>query len=98
MNEDEHNYSTSAKQQKLTDTMSQDSDQQHLLEEPIQPHFNLKYRFNAIPIPSVSVADHSNLASTPAIFRLTIDCFDEIFDYFNLQDLCLKGHEILPNY
>lgn len=39
----------------------------------------------------MAVAGPSNLNSTPAIFNLTIDCFDEIFDYLSLQDLSSFG-------
>lgn len=39
----------------------------------------------------MAVAGPLNLGSTYAIFKLTIDCFDEIFDYLSLQDLSSFG-------
>lgn len=66
--------------------------------------------FSKIPFKrAIDGAKHENRidvnnASTSSIFTLTVDCFDEIFDYLTLEDLCSfgqtcrKSQQIAGNY
>lgn len=82
-NEDEHNTSTESKQLKLSDEMTHDLN-----------HSNLAKQHNLLGSPvqnPTAVAGPSNIDSMPAIFKLTIDCFDDLFDYMSLKDLSYIG-------
>ncbi|XP_031621929.1 uncharacterized protein LOC116339978 [Contarinia nasturtii] len=52
----------------------------------------------------IAVADPSNVESPPKIFNLTVDCFDEIFEYLNMEDLhsfgqtCKRMNKVAGEY
>lgn len=88
-NGEERNASTASNQLKLPGEMTHDLNhsnfvkQHDLLESSIQ-------NANFIENPT-AIAGPSNIDSTPAIFKLTIDCFDDLFDYLSLKDLSSIG-------
>lgn len=52
----------------------------------------------------MAIAGPSNEQTSPKIFKLDVDCFDEIFEYFSLEDLdsfgqtCKAMHKLTGEY
>lgn len=60
-----------------------------MCDEKVVPNYQNSTDKNSVP---ASVADAPSQQQTSPIFRLTVDCCDEIFEYLSLKDLHAFGH------
>lgn len=90
MDESEYSYTSSPKQLKLSDDITQCLSQQSLTGQFAKQQNSLNYDINPAQSSTSGIVVPSNHELSD-IFNLNIDCFNELFDYLSLQDLSSFG-------